>query len=108
MSDTEREALEAGTVWWDAELMRGNPDFTKLLLSTPVRPYFPPKSRRFMDGPTEELCRMIDDWKITFEDRDIPAEIWEFVKKEGFLGLIIPEEYGGKGFSATRPIPKSS
>ena len=99
MSDTEREALEAGTIWWDAELMRGNPDFSKLL-STPVHK-LTPEEQAFLDGPTEELCRLIDDWKITFEDRDIPDEVWDFVRKEGFLGLIIPEEYGGKGFSAT-------
>ncbi len=99
MSDTEREALAAGTIWWDAELMRGNPDFSKLL-STPVYK-LSAEEQAFLDGPCEELCRMIDDWQITFEERDIPAHIWDFVKKEGFLGLIIPKEYGGKGFSAS-------
>ncbi len=99
MSDTEREALEAGTIWWDADLMRGDPDFSKLL-STPVQAYTP-EEQAFLDGPTEELCQMIDDWKITFEDRDIPQEIWDFVKSQGFLGLIIPKAYGGKGFSAS-------
>ncbi|MEM7425646.1 MAG: acyl-CoA dehydrogenase [Pseudomonadota bacterium] len=99
MSDTEREALEAGTVWWDAELMRGDPDFSKLL-QTPVRE-LSEEEQAFLDGPTAQLCSMIDDWKITFEDMDIPKEVWDYVKSEGFLGLIIPKEYGGKGFSAT-------
>ena len=99
MSDTEREALEAGSTWWDADLMRGDPDFSKLL-STPVH-NLSKEEQEFIDGPVEELCRIIDDWKITFEDRDIPDEVWDCVKREGFLGLIIPEEYGGKGFSAT-------
>ena len=99
MSDTEREALAAGTIWWDADLMRGNPDFTKLL-KTPVYE-LSAEEQDFIDGPVNELCAMIDDWKITFEDRDIPADIWDFVKSKGFLGLIIPKEYGGKGFSAT-------
>ncbi|NNE22950.1 MAG: acyl-CoA dehydrogenase, partial [Rhizobiales bacterium] len=99
MSDTEREALEAGTIWWDAELMRGDPDFSKLL-ATPVHK-LSAEEQAFIDGPTEELCRIIDDWKITFEHRDIPKEVWDCVKREGFLGLIIPKEYGGKGFSAT-------
>ncbi len=99
MSDTEREALEAGTIWWDADLMRGDPDFAKLL-KTPVHTYSA-EEQAFIDGPTAELCQMIDDWKITFEDRDIPEEIWTFVKEKGFLGLIIPKAYGGKGFSAS-------
>ncbi len=97
MSPTEREALAAGSIWFDAELMRGNPDFS-MLLDTPVH-HFSDAERTFLDGPVEELCRMIDDWQITFADRDIPKEIWDFVKSQGFLGLIIPEEYGGKGFS---------
>ncbi|MGE4246246.1 MAG: acyl-CoA dehydrogenase, partial [Parvibaculaceae bacterium] len=99
MSDTEREALAAGSVWWDGELMRGDPDFRKLL-ATPVRT-LTAEEQAFLDGPTEELCRLIDDWKITFEDRDIPEHVWDFVKRNGFLGLIISKQYGGKGFSAT-------
>jgi acyl-CoA dehydrogenase len=99
MSETEREALAAGTVWWDGELMRGDPDFGKLL-TTPVR-QLSAEEQAFLDGPTEELCRMIDDWKLTFEERDIPQEIWDFVKRQGFLGLIIPKQHGGKGFSAS-------
>ncbi len=99
MSDTEREALEAGTIWFDAELMRGDPEFSHLL-ETPVYK-LTSEEQAFLDGPTEELCKLIDDWQITFHERDIPQDVWDFVKREGFLGLIIPKEHGGKGFSAS-------
>jgi len=99
MSNTEREALAAGTIWWDADLMRGNPDFKKLL-ATPVHK-ISAEEQEFIDGPTDRLCELADDWKTTFIDKDISPEIWDVVKKEGFLGLIIPKEYGGKGFSST-------
>ena len=99
MSDTEREALEAGTVWWEADLLGGDPDWDKLLnMGTQA---LSAEEQAFIDGPTNELCAMLDDWNITFEERDIPEHIWAFMKKHGFLGLIIPKEYGGKGFSAT-------
>jgi acyl-CoA dehydrogenase len=99
MSETEREALAAGSIWFDAELMRGDPDFSRLL-DMPVH-RLSDEEQAFLVGPVEELCRRIDDWQMTFTERDIPREIWDFVRKEGFLGLIIPKEYGGKGFSAT-------
>jgi len=99
MSNTEREALAAGTIWWDADLMRGNPDFKKLL-DTPVHE-LTKEEQEFIDGPTEHLCEISDDWKITFEDKEISKEIWDAVKKDGFLGLFIPKKYGGKEFSAT-------
>ena len=99
MSDTEREALAAGTIWWDADLMRGDPDFKKLL-DTPVHK-LSEEEQAFIDGPTKKLCDIADDWTTTFIDKDISPEIWDVVKKEGFLGLIIPKEYGGKGFSST-------
>jgi acyl-CoA dehydrogenase len=97
MSSTEREALEAGTVWWDAQLFAGHPDWSQLLeLEVPG---LSAKEQAFLDGPCEELCRMIDDWKVLGSD-DLPDDVWEFLKREGFLGLIIPEEFGGLGFSA--------
>ncbi len=97
MGDTERIALEAGTVWWDGDLFSGNPDWRKLL-------DFKPKAlseaeRAFLDGPVEDLCAMIDDWRVA-QDRDLSPQVWEFMKKERFFGMIIPEEYGGRGFSA--------
>lgn len=97
LSSTEREALEAGTVWWDAELFSGSPRWERLLGQQV--PGLDEREQAFLDGPCEELCRMIDDWEVVRSD-DLPAEVWQFLKREGFLGLIIPEEYGGKGFSA--------
>ena len=99
ISETEREAMEAGEVWWDAQLLSGKPDWDELLRMGP--PKLSEEEQAFLDGPTEELCRMVDDWKISFEDRDIPKEVWEFLKKEKFFGIIIPKEYGGLGFSPT-------
>lgn len=97
MSDTEREALEAGTVWWDAELFSGAPRW-KRLLEFRVQD-LDERERAFLDGPVEELCRMVDPWDVHHRD-DLPPEAWTFLKQKGFMGLIIPEEYGGLGFSA--------
>jgi acyl-CoA dehydrogenase len=98
MSRTEREALEAGTVWWEGELFSGRPDW-KRLLDLP-EPRLTPEEQAFIDGPVDELCRMIEDWKITDELHDLPPEVWRFIKVHGFFGMIIPREYGGLGFSA--------
>ncbi|MBI4006848.1 MAG: acyl-CoA dehydrogenase [Gammaproteobacteria bacterium] len=98
MSDTEREALEAGNVWWDAELFSGKPDWQKLL-SMPV-PTLSQEEQAFLDGPVEELCKMLDDWHITHERYDLPPEVWEFIKQQRFFAMIIPKQYGGLEFSA--------
>ncbi|VAX21901.1 Acyl-CoA dehydrogenase [hydrothermal vent metagenome] len=98
MSATEREALEAGSVWWDGDLFSGDPDWNKLL-SYP-KPTLTDEEQAFLDGPTEELCKMLDDWKITSELHDLPEEVWQFIKDKGFFGMIIPKKYGGLGFSA--------
>ncbi len=98
MSDTEREALEAGTVWWDGELFTGRPDWQKLLGAK--APQLTAEEQAFIDGPCEELCRMIDDWDITHRRADLPPEIWDFLKKKGFFAMIIPKRYGGLEFSA--------
>ena len=97
LSETERDAIEAGDVWWDAELFTGNPDWS-VLLDTPAAT-LSAEEQAFIDGPVEELCAMLDDWKITWELGDLPAEAWEFMKKHRFLGMIIPKQYGGLGFS---------
>ncbi|TBW50170.1 acyl-CoA dehydrogenase [Marinobacter halodurans] len=99
LSDTEAEALKSGSVDWDGELFSGRPDWNKLLDAPHA--HLSKAEQAFVDGPVEELCGMLDDWKITNELYDLPPEAWEFIKKEGFFGLVIPEEYGGKGFSAT-------
>ncbi len=98
MSSTEREALEAGTVWWDGELFSGRPDWGKLLDCAP--PALSAEEQAFLDGPVEELCTMIDDWKITHEYGDLPPEVWDFMKSKGFFAMIIPKRYGGLEFSA--------
>jgi acyl-CoA dehydrogenase len=97
MSATEREALEAGDVWWDADLFTGNPDWDKLLAVKPAK--LTAEEQAFMTGPVDELCAMVDDWKINWELRDLPPEVWAFIKREKFFGMIIPKEFGGLGFS---------
>jgi acyl-CoA dehydrogenase len=97
MSQTEQDALEAGNVWWDGELFSGAPDWRKLQ-ALPA-PKLTAEEQAFIDGPVEQLCRMLDDWRITHELADMPPEIWEFLKKERFFAMIIPKEYGGLGFS---------
>jgi acyl-CoA dehydrogenase len=97
MSKTEQEALEAGNVWWEGELFSGMPHWSKLL-RLPA-PKLTADEQAFLDGPTEELCRMLDDWQITHELVDMPADVWEFLKKNGFFAMIIPKEFGGLGFS---------
>ena len=97
MGDTERIALEAGSVWWDGDLFSGAPDWQKLL-DFEVQG-LTDKEKAFVDGPTEELCALVDDWRIQ-QDRDLPPEVWDFLKRHGFFGMIIPQSYGGLGFSA--------
>jgi acyl-CoA dehydrogenase len=98
MSATEREALDAGDVWWDAALFSGDPDW-KTLQNVP-KPELSAEERAFIDGPVDELCAMIDDWRISWEDGDLPDEVWRFMKEKGFFGMIIPKAYGGLEFSA--------
>ncbi|WP_286919623.1 acyl-CoA dehydrogenase [Pseudomonas sp. UBA6753] len=97
MSQTEREAIDAGTVWWDGELFSGRPNW-QTLLDYPS-PTLTEEEQAFIDGPTEQLCAMVSDWQIG-QDLDLPPEAWAHIKSQGFFALIIPKEYGGKGFSA--------
>ena len=98
MSQTEKEALEAGTVWWDGELFTGAPRWEKLLAAQ--APNLSDAEQAFIDGPCEELCRLIDDWDITHRRADLPPHVWEFLKSRGFFAMIIPKQYGGLAFSA--------
>jgi acyl-CoA dehydrogenase len=98
MSQTEEEAIDAGSVWWDAELFTGRPNWNKLL-KIPA-PVLTEEERDFLEGPTETLCRMLDDWKISSELNDLPPEVWQFIKDNRFFGMIIPRQYGGLEFSA--------
>ncbi len=97
MSETERDAIEAGTVWWDGELFSGRPDWDTLLAYPKAQ--LTEEEQAFLDGPTEELCTMVSDWEIG-QLMDLPPNAWEHIKQHGFFALIIPKEYGGKGFSA--------
>lgn len=97
MSDTEAAAINAGTVWWDGELFSGKPDFNKLL--NYPDPKLTPEEQAFLDGPVEELCAMLDDWDITHKHKDLPPEVWQFIKDHGFLGMIVKKQYGGLEFS---------
>lgn len=97
MSETERDAIDAGTVWWDGELFSGRPDWDKLLAYPKAQ--LTEEEQAFIDGPTEALCAMVSDWEIG-QAMDLPPAAWEHIKTHGFFALIIPKEYGGKGFSA--------
>jgi acyl-CoA dehydrogenase len=98
LSATEREAIEAGDVWWDADLFAGNPDWAKLLAVPPAT--LSKEEQAFLDGPVDELCHMLDDWQINWELRDLPPQVWDFLKAHKFFAMIIPKSYGGLGFSA--------
>lgn len=98
LSRTEQEALDAGTVWWDAELFTGRPDWSRLL-ALPA-PALSEEEAAFLAGPVERLCALLDDWEVSHELNDLPPEAWRCIREEGFLGMIIPKRYGGLGFSA--------
>ena len=99
ISQTEQEAIDAGTVWWDGELFSGKPNWNQLL-SLP-KPTFTEEEQAFLDGPVVELCRKMDNWNINHNLSNIPPDTLQFIKDNGFLGMIIPKEYGGLGFSGT-------
>jgi len=98
ISETEQEALDAGKTWWEVDLFSGNPDYSKIR-DLPA-PELSDKEQAFLDGPVEELCGMLDDWKINQVDDDLPKTVWTFLKKHQFFAMIIPESYGGLAFSA--------
>ncbi len=98
ISQTEKEALEAGKTWWETDLFSGNPNYSRVRELPASK--LSEEEQAFIDGPVEELCAMLDDWKITQEDHDLPADVWEFLKKHKFFSMIIPRAYGGLEFSA--------
>ena len=97
ISPTERAAIDSGSVWAEGELFSGKPNF-KNLMNEPY-PELTAEEKAFIDGPVERLCKAVDDWEV-WETRELPQEAWDIMKKEKFLGMIIPKEYGGLGFSA--------
>lgn len=98
ISQTEQEALDAGTVWWEGALFSGKPDWNQLLAYP--KPELTPEEKAFLNGPVEQLCAMLDEWHITHERHDLPPHVWQFIRENRFFSLIIPKEYGGLGFSA--------
>jgi acyl-CoA dehydrogenase len=98
VSQTEQEALDAGSIWWDADLFSGKPDWNKMLAYPEAR--LSADEKAFLEGPVEELCGMLDEWDITHERMDLSPEVWKFIREKGFLGIIIPKSFGGLGFSA--------
>jgi acyl-CoA dehydrogenase len=99
MSQTEQEAIDAGTVWWDGELFSGDPDWDRLL-AVP-KPRLSAEEQSFLDNEVEQLCAMVNEWETTQVWQDLSPQAWQFIKDKGFLGMIIPKQYGGKEFSAT-------
>src|SRR5690606_10890235 len=99
ISETEREAIDAGTVWWDGAIFSGNPDWDELLSMPPAT--LSPEEQAFMEGPVRKLCALVDDWTLNWRDRDLPPEVWELMRREKFFGMVIPRQYGGLGFSNT-------
>jgi acyl-CoA dehydrogenase len=97
ISETERTAIESGSVWAEAELFSGKPDFAKLMAES--YPSLTAEEQAFLDGPVDEVCSVVDDWEV-WEGRELPQAAWDVIKRERFLGMIIPKEYGGLGFSA--------
>src|SRR5688572_29251164 len=98
VSQTEQEALDAGSIWWDADLFTGRPDWKKLLEYPHAK--LSAEEQAFVDGPVEELCGMLNEWDATHNRMDLSPEVWKFIREKGFLGIIIPKAYGGLGFSA--------
>ena len=97
VSSTEQEALDAGTIGFDAEIFSGKPDWRKLRAVPPIT--LTEEEKAFLEGPTNEFCRIINDWQIRHNQHEIPEHIWDFAKKHGFLGMLISKEHGGLGFS---------
>ncbi len=97
VSATEQEALDAGTIGFDAEIFSGKPDWKKLRAVPPIT--LSEEEKAFLEGPTNEFCRIINDWEVRHNKHEIPDHIWDFAKKHGFLGMLISKEHGGLGFS---------
>lgn len=97
LSETEQQALNAGTVGWDGQLFSGNPDWQQLHATSSSK--LSREEQAFIDGPVNHLCQMIDDWQVTHKDHDLPPEAWSYIRKEGFFGMILPSEWGGLEFS---------
>lgn len=98
MSETEAAALEAGTVWWERELFSGSPDWSQLRAASPAK--LTAEEQAFLDNQVDTLCSMVDDHQVSTELYDLPKEVWDYLRSEGFFGMILPKKYGGLEFSA--------
>lgn len=98
MSDTEKEAIDAGTTWFEADLFRGSPDWQKLHRFP--KPRLSAEEQAFLEGPVEVVCKMVDDWHTTHERADMSPEVWQYLKENKFFAMIIKKQYGGLEFSA--------
>lgn len=98
MSQTEKEALDAGTVWWESQLFRGKPDWSQLQ-AIPT-PKLTQEEQAFLAGPVHKVCAMVNDFEVTHELADLPPEVWQYLKEHKFFAMIIKKQYGGLEFSA--------
>ncbi len=98
IGETEKEAIQAGDVWWEKDLLSGSPDWNKLLAFP--KPVLTEEEQAFLDNQVEQLCGMINDWEMVHHDHDLSQKIWHYLQHEKFFGLVIPKEFGGLGFSA--------
>jgi acyl-CoA dehydrogenase len=98
ISATEREAIEAGNTWWEKQLFSGSPHWQELFAIE--KPTLTTEEQHFLNHQVDQLCAKIDDWQIIFAERDLPEDVWAYLKKEKFFGMVIPKNYGGLGFSA--------
>ena len=98
MSQTEQEAIDAGTVWWDGELFSGKPNWQKL--HGIAQPKLTAEEQAFLDGPCETVCTMVNEWQINHVDADLPDDVWEYLKEHKFFAMIIEKKYGGLAYSA--------
>ncbi|MCU7995235.1 acyl-CoA dehydrogenase FadE [Shewanella glacialipiscicola] len=98
MSTTEKEAIEAGTTWWEADLFAGNPNWKKLHNYPVAR--LSADEQAFLDGPVEEVCRMVNQHQVSHQLADLPADVWQYLKDHGFFAMIIKKKFGGLEYSA--------
>ncbi|GIU04893.1 acyl-CoA dehydrogenase FadE [Shewanella morhuae] len=98
MSTTEKEAIEAGTTWWEADLFAGNPNWKKLHNYPVAR--LSADEQAFLDGPVEEVCRMVNQHQVSHQLADLPTDVWQYLKDHGFFAMIIKKKFGGLEYSA--------
>lgn len=97
ISTTERDALEAGTTWWEKQLFSGRPDWQEFAQIN--LPQLTADEQSFIDNEVSQFCELLDEWDIQNNRKDLSPEAWQFLKEKKFFGLIIPKEYGGLDFS---------